>query len=339
MTKQMNTSKVLANETRAGKIWLTPTEQVAHLKSKGVRFNLISEHDAIRYLTENNNYFRLRSYRTGFAKVEAGKRAGEYANLDFKMLIDLSIIDMLLRYEMLPTTLDVEHFAKVNLLGKIESNRENGYTVVSDFLASNDQKDKKGQLINRVKGEITRGKSSPYMKSLISKYQDFAYPAWAFIEVIGFGTFDHFYKFCAERFGDQSMKNDFYLLQCVKTLRNACAHNNCIINDMRAGKPEHEPRYAVMKALGAIEGIGTGQRKSKMSNERFQQIVTTLYMHNRLAPDIVRKHKCATLAWLVERMNRHLDYYSGNEQVVSGFDFLSKVINAWFPANPTKKPC
>lgn len=38
-------------------------------------------------------------------KVEEGARK-EYANLDFKMLVDLSIVDMLLRYEMLPLTLD-----------------------------------------------------------------------------------------------------------------------------------------------------------------------------------------------------------------------------------------
>ena len=33
-------------------------------------------------------------------------------NPDFKMLVGLSIIDMLLRYRMLPVTLDVEHFAR-----------------------------------------------------------------------------------------------------------------------------------------------------------------------------------------------------------------------------------
>lgn len=37
------------------------------------------------------------------------------------MLVDLSIVDMLLRYEMLPLTLDVEHFAKVKLLKRIET--------------------------------------------------------------------------------------------------------------------------------------------------------------------------------------------------------------------------
>lgn len=86
-------------------------EQIDHLKSRGVHFSLMSEDDARSYLEKNSNYFRLRAYRLGFPKVE-GARKGEYANLDFKMLVDLSIVDMLLRYEMLPLTLDVEHFAR-----------------------------------------------------------------------------------------------------------------------------------------------------------------------------------------------------------------------------------
>lgn len=88
------------------KPWLTASEQIDHLKSRGVHFSLMCEDDASAYLEKNNNYFRLRAYRLGFPKVEEGTRKGEYANLDFKMLVDLSIVDMLLRYELLPLALD-----------------------------------------------------------------------------------------------------------------------------------------------------------------------------------------------------------------------------------------
>ena len=88
------------------KPWLTASEQIDHLKSRGVHFSLMSEEDARAYQEKNSNYFRLRAYWLGFPKVEEGARKGEYANLDFKMLVDLSIVDMLLRYEMLPLTLD-----------------------------------------------------------------------------------------------------------------------------------------------------------------------------------------------------------------------------------------
>lgn len=126
------------------------------------------------------------------------------------------------------------------------------------------------------------------------------------------------------------MLDDFYLLQTVKGLRNACAHNNCIINDMASGRPRYKAGYAVSRALGKVGGIGADQRRAKMSNDRFQQIVNTLYMHKRLASQGVHEHKCVELAEFVKRMNRHLDYYAGNKQVLSGFEFLSKVIAAWY---------
>ena len=38
---------------------LTPKEQIEHLKKKGVKFNYISEDEAIKYLSDNNNYFKF----------------------------------------------------------------------------------------------------------------------------------------------------------------------------------------------------------------------------------------------------------------------------------------
>lgn len=116
------------------KPWLTPSQQIAHLKSEGVGFRICSESAAEDYLRRNNNYFRLKSYRANFARVQGGPNDGRYIGLDFGMLVDLSIIDMRLRNEMLSLTLDVEHFAKVRLLSRMEERREDGYEVVRDFL-------------------------------------------------------------------------------------------------------------------------------------------------------------------------------------------------------------
>lgn len=315
------------------KPWLTASEQIDHLKSRGVHFSLMSEDDARAYLEKNSNYFRLRAYRLGFPKVEEGNRKGEYANLDFKMLVDLSIVDMLLRYEMLPLTLDVEHFAKVKLLKRIEMEGEDGYAVVSDYFSSYDGVKHDGTPCNSLKDEILRCKNSPYTGGLIARYADFKFPVWAFIEVVSFGSFLYFYKFCAQRFNDREMLNEFYIFQAVKSLRNACAHNNCVLNDLSAGDPIHEPRNAVMRELSNISRIGSGQRKNKMSNDRIQQIVTTLYAHKELASKGVSEHRARSLALFVERMNEHIDYYRGNPQVLTGFEFLTKVIDAWFPVD------
>lgn len=309
--------------------WLSPQQQVEHLKSKGVKFELLSENDAESYLIKNNNYFRLRSYRTGFSKVEEGKRAGQYANLDFKILVDLSIIDMLLRYTMLPITLDIEHFSKIKLLSKIEEKSEDGYAVVKDFLDSyNTVKD--GRTRNRAKEDIEKGRSSPYIANLLAKFPNYDFPVWVFFELVAFGTYTYFYKYCAERFNDKNMLDEFYLLQSVKSLRNACAHNNCILNDMSSGKPMHKPRYALLQAMGDVEGVGQGQRRSRLNNDRLQQIATSLYLHHKLASEGVQWHRAISLTTFVKRMNKHIDYYKGNDQITSSFDFIAKLVRAWF---------
>ena len=78
------------------KPWLSSKEQVAQLKQKGVSFQLMSEADAQSYLSENNTYFRIRSYRTNFAKHASGAKEGLYINLDAfrtsQFLVDISCI-------------------------------------------------------------------------------------------------------------------------------------------------------------------------------------------------------------------------------------------------------
>lgn len=203
--------------TSMRKPWLTPSQQIAHLKSEGVGFRICSESAAEDYLRRNNNYFRLKSYRANFAKVRGGPNDGRYIGLDFGMLVDLSIIDMRLRNEMLPLTLDVEHFAKVRLLSRMEERREDGYEVVRDFLQE------QARLGTHPYEEIDKGKPSPYTRGLIERRPDYGFPARELVEVISFGRFIHFYKFCADRFNDRRMRNDFYMLQSIKGLRNGCA--------------------------------------------------------------------------------------------------------------------
>jgi len=308
------------------KPWLTPSQQVAHLKSEGVGFRICSESDAEEYLKSNNNYFRLKSYRANFARVEGGPNDGKYIGLDFGMLTDLSIIDMRLRNEMLLITLDVEHFAKVRLLDKMEGRQEDGYGIAKDFLQEQDG------LGTHPYDEIDKGKSSPYTRGLVERRPDYGFPAWELVEVISFGRFIHFYKFCADRFDDRRMRNDFYMLQSVKGLRNGCAHNNCIINDLRAGTPPYAPRSEVKSALGRV-GVRGDMQRTKLSNERMQQIATTLFMHSELASVGIHNARAKSLGALRQRMDRHADYYRECAPVSTSFDFIGRMVSGWYPTD------
>ena len=124
------------------------------------------------------------------------------------------------------------------------------------------------------------------------------------------------------------MKDDYYLLTTVKNLRNAAAHNNCIIHDMGAKDSTHKTNYSVLKALSSIS---KATRDNKLSNVRMQQIITLLYTHSIIVTSSgVRKSEKDALVDLCKRMYRHIDYYSNNDAIVSSFDFFKKSVDILF---------
>lgn len=102
-----------AAERRHDKPLLTVEQQIAHMKAKGITFELCTEEDAAQHLRTKCQLFRVYAYRKLFPKHVGGLRDGQYANLDFDHMKELSNLDRKLRDVLLPMTLDVEHFAKL----------------------------------------------------------------------------------------------------------------------------------------------------------------------------------------------------------------------------------
>ena len=63
------------------------------MKEKNIKFEKCFENDAIKYLTENNNYYNVIAYKNNFVKYQCGEFKGKYIDLDFAYLRDLAIID------------------------------------------------------------------------------------------------------------------------------------------------------------------------------------------------------------------------------------------------------
>lgn len=74
---------------------LTVEQQIQHMKSKGVQFNIVSEEEAISYLTNNTYYFKIKAYAKNYDKYRTTEKAGQYVNLEFAYLKDLAIIELL----------------------------------------------------------------------------------------------------------------------------------------------------------------------------------------------------------------------------------------------------
>lgn len=313
---------------KESKPMLTPSELIKHLESKGVKFELINKEDAQKYLEENNNYFKLVSYRKNFPKYEKGENCGKYIDLDFKMLMDLSIIDMKIRKTMLSIVLDLEHYAKVKLLSKIENTSKDGYTIVEEYIQDLKAKNEYDYL----EKELNKNKTGTYCGDLVTKY-DGEYPIWVFVEIIPFGRLIKFYRFVADKLQDRKMMDESYMLMDVRELRNACAHNNCIINDLKANTSKYTANYRVLNEV-ARTGISKKVRDNKLSNTRTKQLITLLYLNkNIITSEGVLKHQTELLHKLKDRIEYHIDYYNTNELVQTNFKFLNKIIDNWYPNN------
>jgi len=319
--------------SKENKPMLDVNGQIEHLSSKGIKFDLFLKNEALTYLTQNSNYFKLSAYRKNYYKHLDGENAGKYINLDFAYLKDIAVIDMALRYLLIQMALDIEHFAKVKLLNAIANSPEDGYSIVSEFIDS--LPDEINVALNT---EFERNSKNPYCGDIIRKYKTNGFPAWAFVEVISLGRFISFYYFCSQKFSDKDIHDDYFLMLAIKDLRNAAAHNNCLSNDLHSGTSSRDSNYNVTRELGKIENISKTERKRKMSNIRVQQIVTLLYTHKKLIASAgVYEHRAIALQELISnRIFRNISYYSDNDTITTTFNFLKKVVDSWYPVAYTK---
>ena len=175
---------------------------VPHMKEKNIKFEKCFENDAIKYLTENNNYYNVIAYKNNFVKYQCGEFKGKYIDLDFAYLKDLAIIDYRTRLLLFKMIIDIEHYLKIRILNTIENiDAEDGYNIVNLYLEKdyNDLKFPK-----RVHDSIRKKVSNEYYKKIFSKYDIDKdkkienIPIWEFLEIITFGELVNFLSFILE---------------------------------------------------------------------------------------------------------------------------------------------
>lgn len=304
---------------------LTTSELIAHLKTKGVTFERMSEAEAARYISTKTYYFKITAYRALFQKRVGGNRDGQYVGLDFSHLVELASVDRTLRYALLPMTLDVEHYAHAKLLHRVESMpEEDGYAIVADYMAALNHDNRRRRL-----AEINMLEPDAYCGDLVRKYRD-DMPIWAFLELISFGSFIDFYLFCAGRWQDTAMEDEHYMLRQVKAARNAAAHSSNIINGFGSATGNIDTNDSVSAAISRA-GVSKRVRTAKMRNPRLQQIATLLYVHSSLVLEGTSKTRTrADLKALSTEMKGVLENLPNNDAVNSSFGFLMTLIDNWF---------
>ena len=94
-------------KNRLKRLKLNIDEQIAHMRDEnGIKFNLVTENEARLFLLNSTYYFKLKAYAKNFEKYATGAKCGNYIDLEFAYLQDLSTIDMHLRKFIIKSSLD-----------------------------------------------------------------------------------------------------------------------------------------------------------------------------------------------------------------------------------------
>ena len=309
---------------------LNISEMVPYLKKKNIKFIECTEKVAEEYLRENNNYYNVTAYKNNFQKFQFGELTGKYIDLDFAYLKDMSIIDYRTRIALFKMIIDIEHYLKIRILNTVEVlNNENGYNIVNLYLEKdyNDIERPK-----RVHDSIRKKVTNEYYDKIFSKYNINGdtrienIPIWEFLEIITFGELINFFDFFTTYYNLNDNKYIFILRE-VNKLRNAVAHNSCVLSELDKKDNLHRADTLVTNYLQEC-GIGNENRTNKLKNSRIRQITYTLYLFNEIVTSEGVKqnvnHELSKLFYGRIILNRK--YYNNNGLLISIYEYFDKII-------------
>lgn len=298
-------------------------DQIEYMSnSKGILFNITDKETAEIFLENNNYYFKLKSYAKNFEQYKLGENKGKYINLEFAYLQELSRLDMIFRKVIIDMTLDIEHFIKTELVNECSKNHiEDGYIIAREFLNKNSYVEKE------IKRKAQNNNSA--CSDLIRKYgTDLA--IWNLVEVLSFGDLIKLYSMYYDKYKD---KRDIRsLLWSVKFLRNAAAHNSCLLNTLRVPYTGIRSNKQVNTYISKIEEIKPEERRKKMQNPIIHDFIVTIYVFYIIVKsNTTKKNALIKLKKIIdERFTENKEYFSKNQIIRTNYKFVKKVVDHFY---------
>lgn len=332
------------------KPYCSATELVDKMESKGITFQKISKNDAAKYLIEKNNFLRLYAYRKNFQKAELGEKKGKYINLDFFHLKALAILDLQLRKQIFGICIDIEHCLKLSLLKDFETRKpEDAYAIVTSFFKNNYytandilQKSiqRNGYISDLLKKYISECDQLnnedddacyyTFLQNNTKKQYCIDMPIWVLLESITFGGLIRFYEFYYECY-EEDTPISIKLLNSIKSIRNACAHNNCILHDLSGNKCHP---LSFVRTFVSKKGCTKSMIQSRLKCRTLHEFACVLYLANKrygnstfLPKDILHHDLKEIQGVLVQFEHKYLCMFQKNDIILSSFQFLKKIVD------------
>ena len=314
-------------------------EIIELMKEHGIKFEICPEQEAIRRL-KRNNYFRLSSYKCNYVE---GNTPSKYANLDFAYLYDLSKVDTKLRKMILELCINFEHEFKTQLKQYLDDN-DDGYSAVSSFLSHQTDLSDSHRDTALIDGFIKK-LETPFLKNIVKddvlvdpdhpEWFLQTCPYWIFTELLDFGKLIDFYEFIfyPENWRKEPMekptskgKNEVGELHKIRELRNACAHNNCIIASLVPEKTSGKDFLFLTKDVQAwLDKKKDGDfhfSKNMKKVPVLNRLINLFYWIDKIVPEKKKLEVLQVFCDDLDTITDHKDYYAGNDYICNAYNFL-----------------
>ena len=250
-----------------------------------------------------------------------------YLNLDFAYLVELSTLDAHIRQFIMDLSLSIEHSLKTKLIRDFTDNvNEDGYTIIKDFF------NKYPYVIQNIENK----KCDSACADLIYKYHS-DWPIWAIIEVLTFGDFIKLFQFYYSMYPDSEASKINNYLWSTKFIRNAAAHNNCLLNSLRIPYVHTHlsknnriiPTKSLQASLGNIKGLSKNAKKRVLSNPVTHDFIASLFLFDLVCKSSPMKSDIYNklIDLMKVRFLRHKEYFEKDLLLVSSYRFIIKIID------------
>lgn len=298
---------------------LSVDEQIRHLINKGIKFDLCSEEEARHFLREHSYLTKVSAYRKNYAKHPAGPEKGKYIHLDFAYLIELSTIDMHLRYLIMSLCLDVEHALKISLINDaIDNPEEDGYRIVQVFARN------EFDFMERTRRKMAHS----YCRDLYCNNAGHL-PLWVLLEMLSFGDLINLYKMYFKAYDQRTQPIDARLLEHVRDIRNACAHSNCLIDNIN--RPANVSPL-LSNIMSKFTWLTKTTRKRYLKRRFTQDFTSLLLVHRALVKSEGTHMKARTKLrnLFYKRMLRNRAYFKNNDIITNAYSYCFKLVHYYF---------
>lgn len=201
-----------------------------------------------------------------------------------------------------------------------QNSEEDGYNIVMEYLDSDYMR------IKTLHDKIGKSATSDLIKK--RQGEDDSYALREIVEVLSFGHFIDLYQLYYQKYPSKEYLSSY--LWSLKFLRNAAAHNNCLLNSLKApyNITLHKNRD-IQFQVSKIKSISEKSRDTWMQNPVIHDFVILVYVYlNVVKSEGIKQNGIRQLKWLFEeKMPRHKEYFDKNLSIKECYHFTHKVVN------------